>query len=191
MLAEYIVGKAVNALQSERKEWDAVDLIMPDGTTIEVKSSGYIQSWNQTKPSDIRFDIAMKRSWYADTNTYSDKQERSADIYVFAIHEEKNEQRVDALELSQWSFLVLSTKWINEILGSQKTVGLSTLERMDCHTVGFGELYVEVNRVKDGQVFVIRPEPTTGSPFDVEGIDLDITTDEIIEFIHESRREGA
>ena len=44
-------------------------------------------------------------------------------------------------------------------------------------------------RRKDGQIFVIRPEPATGSPFDIEGVELDITTDEIIEFIHESRRD--
>lgn len=40
----------------------------------------------------------------------------------------------------------------------------------------------------DGQVLVIRPEPATASPLDVEGIDLGITTQEIIECIHEGRR---
>lgn len=41
---------------------------------------------------------------------------------------------------------------------------------------------------KDGRVFVIRPEPKIGSPLDVEGIDLGVTTAEIVEFIRESRR---
>ena len=43
-------------------------------------------------------------------------------------------------------------------------------------------------RRKDGQTFVIRPETRTGSPLDVEGIDLGITADEIVEFIREGRR---
>ena len=43
-------------------------------------------------------------------------------------------------------------------------------------------------RRKDGRTFVIRPEPRTGSPLDVEGVDLDITEDEIVEFIREGRR---
>jgi PAS domain-containing protein len=43
-------------------------------------------------------------------------------------------------------------------------------------------------RRKDGRVFVIKPAPETGSPLDVEGIDLEITTAEIVEFIKESRR---
>ena len=43
-------------------------------------------------------------------------------------------------------------------------------------------------RRKDGQTFVIRPEERTGSPRDVEGIDLGITADGIVEFIREGRR---
>lgn len=44
-------------------------------------------------------------------------------------------------------------------------------------------------RRKDGQIFIIRPEPSTGSPLDIEGVPLNLTTDEIVEFIRESRRE--
>ena len=46
---------------------------------------------------------------------------------------------------------------------------------------------VKIKR-KDGQTFVIRPETRMGSPLDVEGIDLGITTAEIVQFIHEGRR---
>ncbi len=46
---------------------------------------------------------------------------------------------------------------------------------------------VKIKR-KDGQVFVIRPEKKASSPFDVEGIDLGLTTSEIVDLIRESRR---
>ncbi len=46
---------------------------------------------------------------------------------------------------------------------------------------------VKIKR-KDGQAFVIRPETRVGSPLDVEGIDLGVTTAEIVQFIHEGRR---
>ena len=45
-------------------------------------------------------------------------------------------------------------------------------------------------RRKDGTVFVIRPETPTGSPLDVAGVDLGVTTEEIVAFIRESRQEG-
>jgi hypothetical protein len=41
---------------------------------------------------------------------------------------------------------------------------------------------------KDGQIFVIRPEPKADSPLDVESVDLGVTTAEIVQFIQESRK---
>lgn len=41
---------------------------------------------------------------------------------------------------------------------------------------------------KDGRVFVIRLQQKTQSPLDVEGIDLGITTQEIVDFIDEGRK---
>jgi PHD/YefM family antitoxin component YafN of YafNO toxin-antitoxin module len=41
---------------------------------------------------------------------------------------------------------------------------------------------------RDGQVFVIRPQKRKGSPLDVEGVQLNLTRDEILESIAESRK---
>jgi hypothetical protein len=41
---------------------------------------------------------------------------------------------------------------------------------------------------KDGQIFVIKPEPQQGSPLDIPGLDLGIRATEIVQFIQESRR---
>ncbi len=43
-------------------------------------------------------------------------------------------------------------------------------------------------RRKDGQIFVIRPEPKADSPLEVEGINLGLTTAEIVQFVQESRK---
>lgn len=45
-------------------------------------------------------------------------------------------------------------------------------------------------RRRDGQVFVIKPERGAKSPLDVPGVDLDVTTDEIVTFVRESRRQA-
>ncbi|GAK49789.1 prevent-host-death family protein [Candidatus Moduliflexus flocculans] len=45
---------------------------------------------------------------------------------------------------------------------------------------------VKVRR-DDGKVFVIKPEPSLASPLDVESVNFGITTEEILECIHESR----
>jgi len=46
---------------------------------------------------------------------------------------------------------------------------------------------VKVRR-RDGRVFVIRPEVQSASPFAVQGMDLGVTTKEIVQFVRESRR---
>jgi PHD/YefM family antitoxin component YafN of YafNO toxin-antitoxin module len=41
---------------------------------------------------------------------------------------------------------------------------------------------------RDGQVFVIRPQKRKGSPLDIEGVQLNLTRDDILDSIAESRR---
>lgn len=43
-------------------------------------------------------------------------------------------------------------------------------------------------RRRDGHVFILRPEERTNSPLDVQGIDLDLSRDQIVTAVHESRR---
>jgi hypothetical protein len=42
-------------------------------------------------------------------------------------------------------------------------------------------------RRRDGQSFVLQPESSNASPLDVEGVDLGVTTDEIVSMIREGR----
>jgi hypothetical protein len=46
---------------------------------------------------------------------------------------------------------------------------------------------VKVRR-RDGRVFVIKPDVNTTSPLAVEGVDLGVTTEEIVQFVREGRR---
>jgi len=43
---------------------------------------------------------------------------------------------------------------------------------------------------RDGQVFVVRIEPRTESPLDVDVVDLGVSTNEIVGFVRESRERG-
>jgi hypothetical protein len=89
VFAEFLVATALDVAQQPRVEWDAVDLRY-QGKKIEVKSSGYLQSWHQTKLSKIQFDIAPKAGWDADSNVQVQAKMRSADCYVFCVYEETN-----------------------------------------------------------------------------------------------------
>ncbi|MBN1188776.1 MAG: type II toxin-antitoxin system Phd/YefM family antitoxin [Dehalococcoidales bacterium] len=43
---------------------------------------------------------------------------------------------------------------------------------------------------RDGQVFILKTEQVLNSPLDVEGLDLNISREEILEFIREGRRKA-
>lgn len=45
-------------------------------------------------------------------------------------------------------------------------------------------------RRRDGKTFILRPDRTGESPLDVEGIDLGLTAEEIVEFVREGRKRG-
>lgn len=129
-IAEFIVGKALGAVKGVRLEWDAYDLVTADGIKVEVKSAAYVQSWAQTKHSAIQFSIRPAMSWEASTNTYATEMGRSADVYVFCLLKEQDRTLVNPLNLEQWEFYVLATGKINREKGSQKSIGLNGLLKM-------------------------------------------------------------
>ena len=109
-LAEYIVAMAIKAAAGDRREWVSFDLTHPNGTTVEVKSAAYVQSWKQRRPSLISFDIRSTTEWNPDTAEFAPPAaQRKAAVYVFALQGEKDAAKIDPLNLAQWQFLVLST----------------------------------------------------------------------------------
>jgi hypothetical protein len=106
-LAEYIVACDLGVADTTRPGWNAYDLITPDGIKIEVKSAAYLQSWKQTAPSKICFDIRPTFGWDAATNIYGTERKRQADVYVFCLLAHADKATLDPLDLSQWEFYVL------------------------------------------------------------------------------------
>lgn len=42
-------------------------------------------------------------------------------------------------------------------------------------------------RRRDGHTFILKPDQRSGSPLDVDGIDVGVTTEEIVAFVREGR----
>ncbi len=123
-LAEYIVATILGVDTSYRIEWDEYDLIY-ENLKIEIKSSAYIQSWEQEKFSKIIFGIRPTQ------DEQRREYKRRADVYIFCILAEKNPKIINPLDLNQWEFYVLDTQSINEKLWEQKTLSLNSLKRLE------------------------------------------------------------
>ena len=145
--AEFIVARALGADSAPRREWAGWDLETPAGTKVEVKASGYVQSWHQERPSIIRFGIRRAKGWDPADNSWDETVRRRADVYVFCLLGHDSGSAVDPLDMDQWQFYVVTTDQLDRELGAQQSLGLSTLRQLGVGGIGFGQLGSRVAEV--------------------------------------------
>jgi hypothetical protein len=140
-LAEFLVARALGA-EGARVEWDPWDVTAPNGTKVEVKSSGYLQSWAQRKLSEPTYRVAPAYGWDGATGSASTEQTFNADVYVFCLHTAMSHDEYDPLRVSQWRFYVASRSLIELQAGSR--MSLATLERVCGEPVSYSGLSAAV-----------------------------------------------
>jgi len=150
IFGEWLVGHALGVIREGeiRQEWDAVDLRFGD-LLIEVKTSGVSQTWNQEGSSTPRFDISrQKRAWLADTDDWTvyDPPQRTADVYVFCLHESAPATNENVADPDSWSFWVVATSTIDKELDDQASVGVSTLNQL-AEPVDWSGIKAAVDRI--------------------------------------------
>lgn len=139
--AEYLVAVALGIADNTRIEWDKYDMKSPSGITVEVKSSGYLQTWSQKNLSKPIFSIRPTRAWDYQTNQYEKISKRQAEVYVFCLHKyQRKDDGLNPLDLSQWEFYVLPTKILDEKMPGQKTITLEKVKSLGAVTSSFHEL---------------------------------------------------
>lgn len=145
LFAEYLVGRCLGVIREPRVEWDHVDFVY-QGKKIEVKSSGYLQTWKQPRPSVISFDIRPKQKpWIAETNTFGEAG-RCADCYVFCVHTERDLANCCVTDIRQWEFYILPSSTITKTFGSQGTVRMSRIRAL-CSPVPYRALKEAIDAI--------------------------------------------
>ncbi len=127
VLAEYLVARAVGDPSPLRKAWDNWDVTTATGIKVEVKSSAYLQSWNQRKLSAITFSGLTGREWSAETNELAADRTLRAEVYVFAVHTCSEPDQYDPLKIEDWEFRVMSAAQLAE--HGYRSVTLGFLDR--------------------------------------------------------------
>ena len=145
VFAEFIVANAMDiSLDQGRDEWAPYDLLSPEGIMIEVKSSAYIQSWHQERPSIISFLVPKRRAFDPKTNKLDLEPHRHADVYVFALLMHADQETIDPLNLEQWHFYVLPTAELNGRTRSQHSIALTSLKKLSGGEVMYDGLRAKV-----------------------------------------------
>ncbi len=152
LLAEYYVRCATGTDNEPAGEWEYVDIILEDGTTIEVKCTAYLQPAGDAglKRTNPRFNIEKKKyAW--NTKSWEWEEEsgaprRRADWYVFCLENMEDPEAYNPLDLTQWEFLVVPKSRIDETFGDQKTVAVDRLKQEGFCSVSFDGLACAISR---------------------------------------------
>jgi hypothetical protein len=127
VLAEYLVARALGQTRTRRKSWDNYDVLTTSGRRVEVKATGYLQSWPQARHSSLNFGRVAARSWDENTNVFGAAPEVRADVFVFAVQTCRDHGSYDPLDVGQWEFYVVDAERVREC--GYKTVGIGWVRR--------------------------------------------------------------
>jgi hypothetical protein len=147
ILAEFLVAKALGLAREPRADWLPYDLTTADGVKVEVKSSGYLQSWFHHKLSRISFGIRATQAWDGNTGEWVSEPRIHADVYVFCLLGHTEKASVDPLRLEQWQFYVLHADVIRERMAGRKSISLAEIHGFGLQPVPFHDIAAEIRRV--------------------------------------------
>jgi hypothetical protein len=137
VLAEFLVALALARTDARRKSWDNYDVQTTSGVRVEVKASGYLQSWPQARHSQLNFGRVAGLAWDENTNEFGTEPEVRADVFVFAVQTCKEPEAYDPLDVRQWDFYVVGAGHVRAC--GYKSVSISWV-RQHAEPVSFQEL---------------------------------------------------
>ena len=141
MLAEYLVGDILNCLPPTRKVNAPFDLIMKDGTSLEIKATTH-QRVEKGRNPYYRWDVSTQSEMLKGNRPI-------ADYWVFLIasfprETSRTPRVVQAFDPKNWKCYVVSGEKLRTA-GCTKYVSESTLKRLDAVAFPLGELKKKFN----------------------------------------------
>ena len=147
-LAEFIVAKAIGIEDVRRVEWDAYDILW-NGITIEVKSSAYLQSWDQRRLSDIRFSGLKGTRFHPRHDLDPAGKRYNAMVYVFCVQSATSHAGYDQLDIRQWQFFVAPREKLAAL--GYASIGLASVRRLSGDAVRLDNLAEAITKAAIGQ----------------------------------------
>ena len=125
--------KAARAKASQEEYESSYDVMV---------ENGYDAKDDTNNPEEI---IAYKTVINA-LNIYEEEKKRQAQIYVFCVQAETDQDKVNVLDTAQWKFYVLSSKALNESkhYADAGSIGLSALINLGAVECKYEDLHKEV-----------------------------------------------
>ena len=137
MLAEYLVGDILNCLPPTRKVNAPFDLIMKDGTTLEIKATTHKYDPKRGRSPYYRWDVSTQSEMLKGNREI-------ADYWLFLIatfprETSRTPRLVQAFDLKNWKVYVVSGEKLRSS-GCTNYISGSTLRRLEVEAVPLKEV---------------------------------------------------
>lgn len=141
-LVEYFVAKAIGDDSPLRIEWGPYDAVAADGTRVEIKATGLLQSWATKRLSTPAWNfksVAADRVWSAEIGDYVsvDPGDR-VHVWIFALQTCREPSSYDPLDVRQWEFRVMAHRQL--LASGQSSARLSFFDRLGIQPVPYAAL---------------------------------------------------
>jgi hypothetical protein len=141
-LVEFLVAQALGDASRVRVEWGPHDVEAADGTLVEVKATGRLQSWATKRLSTPCWSFKSVRAatvWSDDLGDYIDVQpETRVHVWVFALQTEQEPAAYNPVDVNQWEFRVVPHRQL--LASGQVSATLSFFDRLHVAPVSYAEL---------------------------------------------------
>ena len=118
-----------------RNPWGDFDVLyIEKNLKVEVKCSSYIQDWDQNDYSKPTFSGLKAKDlyWSSAVGNYNKEKTKAykSDIYVLALFREKELEKLNLLDLAQWSFYIFTQERLKEITKNGSSLSLIRIEKL-------------------------------------------------------------
>jgi hypothetical protein len=141
-LVEYLVAQALGDKSSIRVEWGPYDVAAADGTLVEIKTSGYLQSWATMKPSTPSWtfkSVSTDRLWSEELGIYVPVEPGDrVHVWVFALQTCQDPGAYDPRSIDQWEFRVMPHRQL--LATGQKSARLPFFDRLRVAPVRYSDV---------------------------------------------------
>ena len=141
MLAEYLVGDILNCLPPNRKVQAPFDLIMKDGTTLEIKATTHKRATKGRTPY-YRWDVSTQSEMLKGNRPIAD--EWIFLIASFPRETSRTPRVVQAFDRKNWKAYVVSGEQLRTA-GCTRYVSESTLRRLGVEPIPLKDLNHEIH----------------------------------------------
>lgn len=149
-LVEWLVGRALGDTSAFRVEWGPWDVQAADGTLVEVKACGRLQSWALKKPSTPTWTFKSVRAtqvWSDEIGDYLDVDPSTrVHVWVFALHTATDPDDYNPLDVGQWEFRVMPHRAL--LASGQVSASLSFFDRHGVAPVPYTDLLEAVTAAR-------------------------------------------